>query len=35
MEEKKINVTFMLRNEKEPLNKLFSGPKGETKPIHL
>lgn len=35
MEEKKINATFMIRNEKDPINKLFSGPKGEVKKYHL
>lgn len=35
MEEKKINATFMLRNEKDPINKLFSGPKGQLNTIYL
>ncbi|CAK64631.1 unnamed protein product (macronuclear) [Paramecium tetraurelia] len=35
MEEKKINATFMLRNEKDLINKFFSGPKGQLNPIYL
>ncbi|CAD8210762.1 unnamed protein product [Paramecium pentaurelia] len=35
MEEKKINATFLLRNEQNSIGKVFSGPKGQLKTIYI